>query len=77
MLLTLMEEWGILGREGSCTATARCKGCRLQRFEKGKRETGNGKRKTDSVSRFSFPVSRACVYPMQRFRVLIRRQNRF
>jgi len=23
MLLTLMEEWGILGREGSCTATAR------------------------------------------------------
>jgi hypothetical protein len=25
-----MEEWGILGREGSCTATARCKVCRLQ-----------------------------------------------
>jgi hypothetical protein len=30
MLLTLMEEWGILGQEGSCTTTARCKGCRLQ-----------------------------------------------
>jgi hypothetical protein len=30
MLLTLMEEWGILGREGSCTTTARYKGRRLQ-----------------------------------------------
>jgi hypothetical protein len=25
-----MKEWGILGREGSCTATARYKGYKLQ-----------------------------------------------
>jgi hypothetical protein len=61
-----MKEWGILGREGSCTAIARCKGCDC-------RVTSAG---TD-VSYIIIHFVRVCVCPTRQFRVLIRRQNRF
>jgi hypothetical protein len=65
MLLTLMEEWGILGREGSCTATARYKGCRLQsgaswhwhrqRLASERKHPPNALDRSLSLSRFLIP----------------------